>query len=64
MKAVLDHVGIAVSDIKASLEFFRDALASGGAVVVIDLTDGRAIGSSYQSQGLALSKHFKKFRSG
>jgi dCTP deaminase len=25
---------------------------------------GRAIGSSYQSQGLALSKHFKKFRSG
>ena len=22
---------------------------------------GRAIGSSYQSQGLALSKHFKKF---
>jgi catechol 2,3-dioxygenase-like lactoylglutathione lyase family enzyme len=26
MKVVLDHVGIAVADLEASLEFFRDAL--------------------------------------
>ncbi|HJR59161.1 MAG TPA: methylmalonyl-CoA epimerase [Vicinamibacterales bacterium] len=26
MKATIDHVGIAVSDLNASLEFFRDAL--------------------------------------